>query len=240
MAGGALDSLAVADRVDLVGLVGGDPIVRISIVLIAVAACSGAAPPPADHTTVDTLVGLAPDSATIPLRAVARSSSSPGDTSPITASPSELDELRASLIIPVQGVNVADIHDTYTEARAGHVHEALDIRAPRGTPVLSATNGRLLKLHQSVPGGKMVYAADATDRFILMYGHLDRYADGLTDGMPLKQGQIIGYVGTTGNAPVTTPHLHFALARGRPSVAWWRGTAINPFPLLARSPSATP
>jgi peptidoglycan LD-endopeptidase LytH len=202
---------------------------------VSVSACSSGAPPPADHTNVDTLVGLAPDSATPPPAAIPQPSapSARGDTTAITASPAELDELRAALIIPVQGVALSDIHDTYTEARAGHVHEALDIGAPRGTPVLSAAKGRVLKLHQSVPGGKMVYAADATDRFILMYGHLDRYADGLTDGMPLVQGQVIGYVGTTGNAPPGTPHLHFALARGRPSVAWWRGTPIDPFPLLA-------
>ena len=78
----------------------------------------------------------------------------------------------------------------------------------------------------------MVYAADASDRFILMYGHLDHYADGLVEGQPLRSGQVIGYVGTTGNAPANTPHLHFAIARGRPSVAWWRGTPVNPYPLL--------
>ena len=80
----------------------------------------------------------------------------------------------------------------------------------------------------------MVYASDPSDRFIFMYGHLDRYADGLKEGMPLKRGQVIGYVGTTGNAPPNTPHLHFAIVRGRPSVAWWRGTPVNPYPLLAR------
>ena len=93
-----------------------------------------------------------------------------------------------------------------------------------------------MKLHNSVAGGIMVYAADAADQFVFMYGHLDRYADGLTEGQPLKRGDIIGYVGTTGNAPAGTPHLHFAIARGKPSVAWWKGTPINPFPLLAPPP----
>ncbi len=79
----------------------------------------------------------------------------------------------------------------------------------------------------------MVYAADSTDRFILMYGHLDRYADGLTEGMPLVSGQLLGYVGSTG-AAVIAPHLHFAIARGKPSVAWWKGEAVNPYPLLFR------
>jgi murein DD-endopeptidase MepM/ murein hydrolase activator NlpD len=95
-------------------------------------------------------------------------------------------------------------------------------------------DGRVLKLHESVAGGLMVYAADAADRFILMYGHLDRYAEGLADGASLRRGQVIGYVGTTGNAPPGTPHLHFAIARGRPSVKWWKGTPVNPYPLLAR------
>jgi peptidoglycan LD-endopeptidase LytH len=155
------------------------------------------------------------------------------DTSALSATLTELAELRASLRIPVQGVAASSLRDTYEEARGSRVHQALDILAPRGTPVLSATSGRVLKLHQSGAGGLMVYAADSTSRFILMYGHLDRYAAGLTEGMAVRQGQTIGYVGTTGNAPPGTPHLHFAIARGRPSVAWWRGTAINPFPLLA-------
>ena len=120
--------------------------------------------------------------------------------------------------------------------RGSRRHDALDIPAPRGTPVLSAVDGRLLKIHSSERGGLMVYAADATDRFVLLYGHLDRYADGLTEGMPLRRGQVIGYVGTTGNAAPGTPHLHFAILRGRPSVKWWRGTPVNPYPLLTGAP----
>ncbi|HYJ78291.1 MAG TPA: M23 family metallopeptidase [Longimicrobiaceae bacterium] len=127
----------------------------------------------------------------------------------------------------------ADLRDSYTEARGTRVHEALDIAAPRGTPVRSAAAGTLLRLHESAAGGHMVYAADATGRFILIYSHLDRYADRLTTGMPLQQGQLLGYVGTTGNAQPENPHLHFAIVRGTPSVAWWRGTPVNPYPLLA-------
>jgi peptidoglycan LD-endopeptidase LytH len=154
------------------------------------------------------------------------------DTSAIAASPSELSALAATLVIPVQGVQPSALHDSYDEARAGHVHRALDIHAPRGTPVVAATDGRVLKLHDSAAGGLMVYQADASDRFILMYGHLDRYAEGLADGMPVRRGQVIGYVGTTGNAPPGTPHLHFVVSRGRPSASWWRGTPVNPYPLL--------
>jgi murein DD-endopeptidase MepM/ murein hydrolase activator NlpD len=113
--------------------------------------------------------------------------------------------------------------------------------APRGTPVVSAAEGRLLRLHTSKAGGLMVYAADSTDQFILMYAHLDRYASGLVEGAPLHKGQVIGYVGTTGNAPPNAPHLHFAIARGEPSVQWWKGVAVDPYPLLkSASPSLAP
>ncbi len=78
----------------------------------------------------------------------------------------------------------------------------------------------------------MVYTADASSRFILMYGHLDRYAEGLTEGAPVRAGQLIGYVGTSGNAPPETPHLHFVVARGRPDVSWWRGNPVNPYTLF--------
>ena len=112
--------------------------------------------------------------------------------------------------------------------------------APRGTPVVSATDGRVLKLFNSVAGGTMVYAADASDRFILMYAHLDRYADGVVDKMPIKRGQLLGYVGSTGDASAAAPHLHFAIARGHPSAAWWKGTPVNPYPLLARPLAPSP
>ena len=146
--------------------------------------------------------------------------------------PAELSALSAQLEVPVQGVTRAELRDTYAEARGDRVHEALDILAARGTPVLSATNGRVLKLFNSKAGGLMVYATDASERFILLYGHLDGYAPGLRDGMRLERGQVIGYVGTSGNAPPATPHLHFGILRGQPNVSWSRGVPINPYPLL--------
>ena len=147
--------------------------------------------------------------------------------------------LGRSLIIPVAGVVSTALHDGFTEKRSGgRMHEAIDIMAPRGTPVVSATEGRLLRLHTSKAGGLMVYAADASDQFILMYAHLDRYASGLVEGAPLHKGQLLGFVGTTGNAPPNAPHLHFAIARGQPSVKWWKGVALNPYPLLAHAPSS--
>ena len=147
----------------------------------------------------------------------------------------ELTMLRRELAVPVAGITASTLHDTYNELRGGtRPHEALDILAPRGTPVLSAANGRVLKLFTSKPGGLMVYATDSSERFILMYGHLDAYAPGLADGQTLRQGQQIGVVGTTGNAPVTTPHLHFAIARATDLKQWWKGTPVNPYPLLMR------
>ena len=142
---------------------------------------------------------------------------------------------RGALLLPVQGIEPSALHDTYSEQRGGgtRAHEALDIPAARGTPVLSATGGRVLKLFDSEAGGRMVYAADSSERFILMYAHLDAYANGLAEGQPLRRGQVIGTVGTTGNAPPSVPHLHFAIARSNDVKVWWKGAPVNPYPLLA-------
>ena len=192
----------------------------------AVAAPGGAAADPSAATPDPPPSAVPPD--------VPPATAAPGDTLPLEATAAELEALAARLVIPVQGVRAEELRDTYDEARGARVHEALDILAPRNTPVVAATDGRVLELHQSVAGGLMVYAADASDRFVMMYGHLEAYAAGLEKGQPLRQGQVIGYVGTSGNAPANTPHLHFVISRGRPSVSWWRGTPVNPFPLLTR------
>jgi peptidoglycan LD-endopeptidase LytH len=186
---------------------------------------------PVLETVLDTLAGLDADSLASAADQV-RVTSITSDTAAIHATSAELAELGAGLVIPVTGVERGELHDSFAESRGTRPHDAIDIVAPRGTAVVSAADGRLLKLHNSVPGGLMVYAADASNRFILMYGHLDAYAPGLAEGMPLRRGQLLGYVGTTGNAPPGTPHLHFAIARGRPDVSWSRGTAVNPYPLL--------
>jgi len=156
------------------------------------------------------------------------------DSSAAEATSGDLAALSAELIIPLPGVKASELRDTFNETRGGGTrkHEALDIMAPRGTPVLSASAGRVLKLHNSKDGGLMVYAADASNRFVLMYAHLDHYADGLRDSLPLRQGQVIGYVGTTGNAAENAPHLHFAIAHPRDVKLWWTGTPIDPRPLL--------
>jgi peptidoglycan LD-endopeptidase LytH len=153
----------------------------------------------------------------------------------VAPTPDELSALAASLVVPVAGVMPSELRGSFHAPRGGgRVHNAIDIPAPRGTPVISATGGRVLKLFSSKAGGLMVYAADPTERFILMYGHLDRYADGIKDGMALERGQTIGYVGTTGNAPPNVPHLHFAIARTTNVKRWWNGTPIDPAPLLKK------
>ena len=161
----------------------------------------------------------------------------PGAASAATAAtPDELSALAASLVVPVAGVTPEELRSSFDEPRGDGTrrHNALDIPAPRGTPVISATAGRVLRLYTSKAGGLMIYAADATERFILMYGHLDRYAPGLRDGMRLERGQTIGYVGTTGNAPPGVPHLHFAIARSNDVRRWSKGTPVDPAPLLRR------
>lgn len=192
----------------------------------------------APEVRVDSPVGIPDSTASTPLAeqvAIITAESTAAavitDTGSV-ATAQELAELSAALDVPVQGVMRMQLRDTYTEPRGGRVHEALDILAARGTPVLSATDGRLLKLFNSKPGGLMVYATDSSERFILLYGHLDRYADGMIDGMRLVRGQVIGYVGTTGNAPIATPHLHFGILRGHPKVSWYKGVPVNPHPLL--------
>ena len=143
--------------------------------------------------------------------------------------------LGRQLIVPVRGVRQADIPETFDSRRGAHGerrHEAVDIMAPRGTAVLSADDGRVLRLHRSSAGGITVYAVDAGERYIFYYAHLDRYRDGLREGMKLSKGDVIGYVGTTGNAPKNVPHLHFAILRMGADRKWWTGTPIDPRPLL--------
>ena len=136
------------------------------------------------------------------------------------------------LLIPVAGVKWTDLRDTFHEMRGTRVHNALDIMAPRGTPVLSADDGVLLKLHNSVPGGLTAYASDPTQHFIFLYGHLDSYHPSLREGQALSRGDTIGFVGSTGNAAAAGPHLHFAITRNSDMKKWWTGIPIDPRPLL--------
>ena len=135
------------------------------------------------------------------------------------------------LVIPVQGVQAAQLRDTYVDRRGDKPHEALDIMAPQGTPVLATDDGRVVKLFNSVPGGLTIYQADTGNDVVYYYAHLDRYADDVREGGAVKRGDVIAYVGTTGNAGPDAPHLHFAILKLPPGKEWWKGTPINPTPL---------
>jgi len=148
------------------------------------------------------------------------------------ASPAVTAAFDRPLRMPVDGVARSALRDTFEATRAAGAHEALDIAAPRGTPVHAVDDGRIVKLFHSVPGGITVYQFDPGARFAYYYAHLQRYADDLREGATVHAGDVIGYVGTTGNAPPDAPHLHFAIFRLGPERQWWRGTAINPYPIL--------
>ena len=140
----------------------------------------------------------------------------------------------SGLIVPVQGIGAAQLQDTYTQSRSeGRTHEAIDIMAPTGTPVLAVADGKVDKLFDSKQGGLTLYQFDPGGQYAYYYAHLDRYAAGVVEGKLLRQGEVIGYVGSTGNADPAAPHLHFAVFVLGPERAWHKGTPINPYPLFA-------
>lgn len=143
----------------------------------------------------------------------------------------------AGLMVPVQGIAPDQLQDTFTDARSeGRVHDAIDIMAPTGTPVVAVADGTVEKLFTSERGGLTVYQFEPGGRFAYYYAHLERYADGLAEKQPLRRGQVLGYVGSTGNADPAAPHLHFAIFRLGPEKHWWEGEALNPYPLLRGAP----
>lgn len=150
----------------------------------------------------------------------------------ISANPFE--ELRQRhLTLPVQGIRQQDLRDTFNQMRgATRRHEAIDVLAPRHTPVLAVEDGRIARLFFSEAGGITIYQFDPTDNYVYYYAHLERYADGLKEGGDVTRGQVLGYVGTTGNAPRDTPHLHFAIFKLTEEKKWWQGTAIDPYSVL--------
>ena len=137
------------------------------------------------------------------------------------------------LLIPVAGILASALKDTFNDGRSPERrHEAIDILAPKGTPVFAVADGKIAKLFNSKPGGLTVYQFDTSQKFAYYYAHLDRYAADVKEGMKLKRGDLVGYVGTSGNADPKTPHLHFAIFTLGPEKQWWKGSPINPYPLL--------
>jgi murein DD-endopeptidase MepM/ murein hydrolase activator NlpD len=136
------------------------------------------------------------------------------------------------LLLPVKGLGAADVKDNFYSRRGGRVHKALDIMARRGTLVVAAGDGVIARVYRHPLGGLCVYQYDAQREYAYYYAHLDGYAAGIREGLALRRGDAIGYVGTTGNATPTSPHLHFALIKLGPERTWYKGIAVNPYPYL--------
>jgi peptidoglycan LD-endopeptidase LytH len=143
--------------------------------------------------------------------------------------------LPRGLLMPVSGLSPSKLVDNFNEMHNGHRHEALDIMAARGTPVVAVDEGNVVKLFKSKRGGLTVYQFNDTQTWCFYYAHLDRYAQGLKEGMLLRKGDILGYVGSSGNASPDAPHLHFTIFKLGPEKHWWQGTPIDPYPLLTES-----
>lgn len=159
---------------------------------------------------------------------------------PRATAPTGIDAASGTLLLPVQGVLPSQLRDTFTDARSeGRVHDAIDIMADAGSPVLAVADGTVEKLFDSKRGGLTIYQFEPSGRWCYYYAHLQRYADGLSEKQVIKRGDVIGYVGSTGNASAEAPHLHFEVHVLGPEKQWWKGESINPYPLL-KSAASTP
>jgi len=188
--------------------------------------------PPETETPLGTPASSIPGDSTDGLL-TPKSLAAPADA-PAVPSIGDLDRLRGrQLLLPVQGYDLHQLRDNFAEKRGGRVHEAIDMAAARGTPVLAVDDGVVKKLFTSAAGGLTVYEFDGDASYAYYYAHLDRYAEDLHEGQAVKKGDRLGYVGTSGNAPPNTPHLHFTIFKLLPSKHWWEGTPINPYPLWA-------
>lgn len=199
--------------------------------LVATRAASRLDPQPAatsravDEPDVDSPVIETPPPA-------ATTGTSPDPTGASLGPPLSSDLKDRDLEMPVEGVRPDQLTRQFEDARGGRRHEAIDILAPHGTPVRAVENGRIARLFQSKAGGITIYQFDPSENYCYYYAHLDRYAPGLRENDPIRRGQIVGYVGVTGNAPKNTPHLHFAIFRLSAEKRWWEGTPIDPYDVL--------
>ena len=176
----------------------------------------------------------------------------PAPTAPVSAAakppkaaphvPDARSELLASrrLAVPVQGVRSAQLRDTFQDRRGvKRSHQAIDIMAPWGTPVLAADDGQIVKITSNRGGGLTLYQVDPSGRLVYYYAHLSGYADSLREGQKVRRGDVIAYVGATGNAPASAPHLHFAVLTLAGERRWWGGVALNPYDALTRDDPVT-
>lgn len=147
----------------------------------------------------------------------------------------DIDYLRTrQLLVPVAGADMSKVYDTFDDPRDGgeRVHRAIDILAPRGTPILSADDGRILRMSTNALGGISMYTVDPQNRIVYYYAHMDHYNQAMSPGREIVKGDTLGYVGTTGNAPKNTPHLHFQVMRWPADGKYWNGEPIDPYELL--------
>ena len=152
---------------------------------------------------------------------------------PVVQPEIQITRIEKPLIIPVAGIRPDQLTDTFSDSRSeGRTHDAIDIMAPAETPVLAASDGQIQKLSQSERGGTTVYQVSADQKLVFYYAHLARYADGLSEGKQVRQGEVIAYVGDTGNAGAGNYHLHFSIAVLSDPKRYWEGANINPYPLL--------
>lgn len=145
------------------------------------------------------------------------------------------DATSPGLAFPVPAVTTDAMSDSFTDPRGGRPHHAVDILAPRNADVVAVADGSVARLLDSEAGGTTLYQWSSDGRLCYYYAHLQSYAPGLSEGKKVRRGQLLGYVGTTGNAPPATPHLHFAIARVSRKGQWWGGEPVDPYPLLKRS-----
>ena len=147
---------------------------------------------------------------------------------------------RHPLMVPVDGIEPRSLRDTFSEPRdGGRTHRATDILAPRGTPVLAAISGEVVRLSQNAAGGITAWLVDDARHYVYYYAHLDHYSDQLTQGLKVPEGFVIGYVGTSGNAPPDTPHLHFQAMRLREGQRdWWNGIPVDVRQFMIRTGKA--
>lgn len=169
--------------------------------------------------------------------ACARASSPVEPVSPSVASVDAEYFEQHPLMVPVEGVSPRELRDSFNDARdGGRTHRATDILAPRGTPVVAAIDGEVVRLRQNSAGGITAYLTDNERRYVYYYAHLDHYSDRITEGLRVQQGFVIGYVGTSGNAPPDTPHLHFQATRLNPGQRdWWNGIPVDVRPFISKT-----
>lgn len=157
----------------------------------------------------------------------------PGASTSAIAEPGPIPSGEDSLAIPVSGIERRQLRDHFNDRRGGgRPHHAIDIMASRGTPVIAVDDGKVVKLFLSVAGGITIYQSNPAGDLMYYYAHLDRYAPGLKEGRVVQKGEVLGFVGSTGNANPAGPHLHFAISKLPPSREWWKGEPINPYPIL--------